>query len=264
MKQVLLMAVLAAGLLLTGCSKDSENNGMETKGNTEQKTQTLTKEQIVGVWRNGDYWVSFSEDGFMCGYLSDKCIVEGGYEVFQDQIIVVSDFFEHNITAFKITDVTDKTLECNVKYSEIDGTSLKDAEGTMTFTKSQEQPTACENEIIGKFFQFDSVYESTINYSYWPDYYKGMVNCHSEGMFNKDGSTTRHFALILKDGTPEWGLQMHMRDFYVYLAPYVYLIEFHDDNKYSIEHLHYILHPYDIQKMKVYFDSDGKINITES
>ena len=92
MKQVLLMAVLAAGLLLTGCSKDSENNGMETKGNTEQKTQTLTKEQIVGVWRNGDYWVSFSEDGFMCGYLSDKCIVEGGYEVFQDQIIVVSDF----------------------------------------------------------------------------------------------------------------------------------------------------------------------------
>lgn len=33
MKQVLLMAVLAAGMLLTGRSKDSENNDMETKGN---------------------------------------------------------------------------------------------------------------------------------------------------------------------------------------------------------------------------------------
>ena len=58
MRQVLFMAVLAAGMLLAGCSKDSENNGMETK-----QQQILTKEQIMGVWRNGDYWVSFDGNG---------------------------------------------------------------------------------------------------------------------------------------------------------------------------------------------------------
>ena len=247
-----------AGMMLAGCSKD-ESSEETRKGNDME--QTLTKEQIVGVWRSGDYWVSFAEDGFMCGYLSDKCIVEGGYEVSQNQITVKGDYFSNDVTTFSINTINDEKLECDVKYSEIGGTSLKDAEGVMSFMKSQEQPTACENEIIGKFFQFDSVYESTIHDSNWtwPDYYKGMVNCHSEGMFNKDGSTTRHFALIQKDGTPEWGLQMHMRDFYVYLAPYVYLIEFHDDEKYSIELLLYVLHSYDIQKMKVSFDSDGKI-----
>ena len=58
MKQVLFMVMLAADMLLAGCSQDSENYDMETK-----RQQTLTKEQIIGVWRNGDYWVSFDGNG---------------------------------------------------------------------------------------------------------------------------------------------------------------------------------------------------------
>lgn len=162
MKQVLLMTVLAAGMLLVGCSKE-DSNGMETKENTEQ-TQALTKEQIVGVWRNGDYWVSFAEDGFMCGYLSDKCIVEGNYQVLHDQIIVVSDFFVNNITVFKITSVTNESLTCDLKFSNIEinsianedeaiwkeSMSLKSIEATMSFSRTELQPTARENEIAGK------------------------------------------------------------------------------------------------------------------
>lgn len=252
------MAVLAAGMLLTGCSKDSENKGMKTKGNTEQ-TQTLTVEQIVGVWRNGDYWMSFAEDGFMCGYLSEKCIVEGGYKVIQDQVIVVSDFFENNITSFKVTSVTNDRLTCDVKYSEIEGLTLKVAEGKMTFAKSQELPTARENEIIGKVFEFSSIYESLINNSLWPDFFKGEVNCQSEGLFNKNGSTNRHFAIILPNGLINWDFEMHMKDFYVYLSPNIYWIEYHDDERYGIEHQWYKLHSYDIQKKEVSFNSEGKI-----
>ena len=37
MKQVFFMAVLAAGMLLTGCSKDSENNNQETKKIMEEQ-----------------------------------------------------------------------------------------------------------------------------------------------------------------------------------------------------------------------------------
>lgn len=54
MKQVLLMAVLAAGMLLTGCSKDSE----ETVNGDVEKQELLSnmKEHIVGTWKHdGDF-----------------------------------------------------------------------------------------------------------------------------------------------------------------------------------------------------------------
>lgn len=41
------MVALVVGMMLAGCSKEDVN--METKGNTEQ-AQTLTKDQIVGVF----------------------------------------------------------------------------------------------------------------------------------------------------------------------------------------------------------------------
>lgn len=48
---------ITAMLMMAGCSKE-DTNDMETK-----RQQTLTKEQIIGVWRNGDYWVSFDGNG---------------------------------------------------------------------------------------------------------------------------------------------------------------------------------------------------------
>ena len=75
MKQILIMTMLAAGMLLAGCSKDESENVEEPRKENVME-QTLTKEQIVGVWRSGDYWVSFSEDGYCGAYLSNKCVAE--------------------------------------------------------------------------------------------------------------------------------------------------------------------------------------------
>jgi opacity protein-like surface antigen len=60
MKQVLLMAVLAAGMLLTACSKDSEdtvNRDMEKEQITKkQELLNNMKEHIVGTWEHdGDF-----------------------------------------------------------------------------------------------------------------------------------------------------------------------------------------------------------------
>ena len=268
MKQVLLMAVLAAGMLLVGCSKDGDN-GMETKDNTEQ---TLTKEQIVGVWRNGDYWVSFAEDGFMCGYLSDKCIVEGGYEVFQDQIIVVSDFFDNNITAFKINSVTEERIECNVKYSEMEINSienedeaiwkesinLKSTEATMSFIRSDVQPTTRENEIVGKRFEYYSVYPLNPKISFGD--YSGDINCLSEGVFDDKGSMQRMITGLTPEGKLVYHLVFHKKGFYVYLAPHVYFAEFRDES-YGVS-MPWLLIPLgNIQKMEVSLDQSGKIHL---
>lgn len=57
MKQVFIMALLAAGMLLTGCAKDSENNGMEETGRylTSDEIRELLMPLLVGTWvHDGD------------------------------------------------------------------------------------------------------------------------------------------------------------------------------------------------------------------
>ena len=59
MRQTLVLTMaLIAGLALAGCEKEDSSEEQKNRNNMEQ-TNDLTKEQIVGVWRSGDYWVSF-------------------------------------------------------------------------------------------------------------------------------------------------------------------------------------------------------------
>ena len=272
MNRTLLFTIALVATVLAGCSKDSESMEEQERNNMEQ-TNALTKEQIVGVWRRGDYWVSFSEDGFMCGYLSDKCIVEGGYTIFQDQIIVVSDFFENNITAFKITDISDGKLECSVKYSEIkinsiveedplvykETMSLKSVETTMSFAKSKERPTDRENEIVGKRFQYYSIYTLNPELSFGGI---GDMDCLSDGMFNDKGAIQRMIFALMPDGNPNIYIGHYTKGFYVYLSPYVYFIERRDES-YGVSIPMLIIQNYNIQKKEVSFDQSGIIHLSE-
>lgn len=59
------MAVLVAGMLLTGCSKDSEDNQETRKTMEEQTIKDVLKQNIVGSWiLTGNYETS-STDGFV-------------------------------------------------------------------------------------------------------------------------------------------------------------------------------------------------------
>lgn len=60
------MAVLAAGMMMVGCSKDSENNNQETRKIMEEQTiKDVLKQNLVGKWMlTGNYETS-STDGFV-------------------------------------------------------------------------------------------------------------------------------------------------------------------------------------------------------
>lgn len=80
MRQVLFMAVLAAGMLLAGCSKE-EDNGMGTKNGTEQVLADM-KQHIVGTWEH--------DGDFICADLSELSgtikdgIITGCASTFED------------------------------------------------------------------------------------------------------------------------------------------------------------------------------------
>lgn len=157
MKQVLFMAMLAAGLMLAGCAKE-DSSGMETKDNTGQ--QALIKEQIVGVWRNGDYWVSFSEDGFMCGYISDKCIMEGDYNI-DGNTVIVSDGYRlirayGKNTSFAVNSISESKLSLTATYNDLtilyrgDEGLIHQITQNYSFERTQETPCIKNNPLIGK------------------------------------------------------------------------------------------------------------------
>ena len=108
----------------------------------------MTKEQIVGVWRNGDYWVSFAEDGYMSAYLSDKCIAEGDYTIVKDTVKAESSMYYH-FTDFIVKHITTTTLDCAVVLNAFDG-SFSPKVNDYTFTKTEEEPCPKNHRLIGK------------------------------------------------------------------------------------------------------------------
>lgn len=149
MKQVLTIALLTA-MMLAGCAKE-ESSEEPRKGNDME--QTLTKEQIVGVWRSGDYWVSFSEDGFMCGYLSDKCITEGDYTI--DGDTVKAENSEINfVTKFLMHNVSSVNMDNTITYYDFGENDGEVVTKNFTFTKSSEEPCSKNNALIGKSFSY--------------------------------------------------------------------------------------------------------------
>lgn len=208
MKQVLFMVVIAAGMLLAGCSKDSEINEMVTTGNTEQ-TQALTKEQIVGVWRSSDYWVSFSENGFMSAYLSNECIAEGDFVIEKDTVKAESSELYY-CTKFLIKHADMNNLECAATFYELG----KKAEITkdFVFSKTDEQPCTKENELIGKSFQYD-MGDIRIDY-FKKDIAPGTAHCRVGNYF-----------LTSRDLIAGNIIVERIYDYYVYLPPYMYYNE---------------------------------------
>lgn len=153
---ILLTVALVAGMMLAGCSKD-ESNMEETKG------QTLTKEQIVGVWRSGDYWVSFSSDGYMSAYLSDKCIAEGDYTIDGDTVKVTDGIWRNTYwgmgnTHFEVAKISEGSLTATATFTDLSVMYYYSEETevahtlrqTYTFSKTSETPCSRNNVLIGK------------------------------------------------------------------------------------------------------------------
>ena len=148
MKQVLFMAMLAAGLMLAGCGKE-DTNDIETK-----QQQTLTKEQIIGVWRNGDYWVSFSESGYASAFLKLgdlEMIDDGDYRLSGDTIFTMASPWLLFETPYAVNYVTDTEISLTVEHVEV-GVSDTRRKDTVILQKSQVVPCERNDGLAGKFF----------------------------------------------------------------------------------------------------------------
>lgn len=152
------MAVLAAGMMMAGCSKE-DTNDMETK-----RQQTLTKEQIIGVWRNGDYWVSFSESGYASAFLKLgdlEMIDEGDYRLNGDTIVTLASPWLLYETPYVVNSVTDGEISLTVEHVEpcVPDTRRKD---TIILQKSHAVPCERNDGLARKFFYITGgIFENT-------------------------------------------------------------------------------------------------------
>lgn len=233
MKKTLLFTLALVSVMLIGCSKSEDNIG------DPEAEQALTKEQIVGVWRNGDYWVSFSEDGYMTAYLSDKCIASGDFIIDKDTVIAESSMFYYT-TKFLVNELEDKSLSCTIEYVEmtLPGTyqDFQRKEKNFSFTKTDEHPYPKKNELTGRKFKYpmDVVV---------PDY-----GSKRDTLVGESVCEIKTYFYIERGIWTANQLREFGQDYYVYRPPFLYYYELH-------------ISPYNaskdiINKLRLEFDED--------
>lgn len=201
------MIATAVIVLMASCSK---SDGEPTRDTPKYKTTT---DNIVGVWRSGDHWVSFSEDGFMSAYLNDKCIAEGDYTIDGDTIKAESTFLMTDVK-FYITSKADNSLSCTVMFYDME--KFKLLTESRTFAKSQDEPCKKPNRLIGKTF----VYKTDVKYV--GDGFPPALWIKSGHV---EGNIDNHFLMSRSYYNHENVLVDHSIDYYVYLPPYIYYFE---------------------------------------
>ncbi|MBQ9646161.1 MAG: hypothetical protein IJV24_07380 [Prevotella sp.] len=145
---VLTIALLAVMMMaVTGCSKEDSEDNMEQK-------QALVKDKIVGVWRNGVYWVSFSESGYASAFLEldgNEIINEGDYRLSGDTIITKSSPWWHE-TPYTVNHVTDTKISMTVEYFTPGWHDLPIRKGTVVLKRCQDTPCERHDGLAGKIF----------------------------------------------------------------------------------------------------------------
>lgn len=212
------MAVLAAGMLLAGCSKE-ESSEEQNRNNMEQ-TNTLTKEQIVGVWRSGDYWVSFSESGYNSAFLNingDERIDEGSYTIKGDTVEV-----EHTLyfgeTRYVINSISSTSLQMTIAYNYYPFYPSDDNDfwiyAPITLSKTTDIPCEKNDGLDG------TTYENETTFTYEGNAYDvtHANTIHSDGhyiLYSIDYHGNKPYSSY--GGVPMGGMK-----FYIYLKPYLY------------------------------------------
>lgn len=146
-------AAIAIAVALAGCSKSED--GTETVKNMDP---IVTKEQITGVWRSGEYWISFSADGYNSAYFpieNDERIDEGTYAIEGDTVTVASQLY-YSWTKYIIKSISESSMAVEIVYSFYGYTRFADDEyevkKTLTLTKSNDTPCKKDDGLDKKSF----------------------------------------------------------------------------------------------------------------
>ena len=243
---------LMAGMMLAGCSKSDDDPTPQYK---------LTKDNIVGVWRSGDYWASFSSDGYMSAYLSDKCIAEGDYTVDGDTVKVDDGYQWIKVfgkkTRFIINSISNSTLSLTATYNNLHNLYVGDENlehqvtQSYTFSKSQDAPCTKSNPLVGRVCKIPM----NIWYSKWDNDVSHYVPALTQGTCTITAESYNLMDVwilpIIDDGNNAGD---HLKYLYVYLPPKLYMISIGQNGGY-----------YEYSRpLKIYeptFNSDGSLTI---
>lgn len=167
-KMLLMLSVVFSMIAITACS-----NGDSPINEDEQGTEQL--QSIVGTWENGNYFVSFGDDGFYSAYIADEFIDSGDYKQTDDEVTCSNIYFNRK-TIYTINDLSEVEMDVEVKYIDLYG---KQQSKKMTFTKSDNEVASKSNTLAGKSMTTQSSYFGTITRSFTS--YNSGVKSASKG-----------------------------------------------------------------------------------
>lgn len=187
----MIMLVVMAQSLMVACGDDGDDNNQP-----KPPTYKIHDNNIVGVWKNGNYFVSFSSDNFNSSILSTSYLDEGDYSVNGDTIIVRNSYFNHQ-TRYVVKSISEFSLNIEISYIDYLG---KENIVNKNFTKTTDIPCSKSHNLIGK----------TYNASYAG--YKGLQH------WNKVFSTYNIITCTCTDA----GSYTPFTCYYIYLPPKIY------------------------------------------
>ena len=145
------------------------------------------KSDIVGVWENGNYFLSLSKDGFLTSYFAERYLDSGDYTIKDDKQIICSNLYYAKPTYYNILSVANNKMTVSIEYVDVNGNNQKKE---MTFTKSDKDASTKENPLTGKIFTtyFSSTNTTKVTYSF---------NTYYTGTKTADGGTMKKYPMAV-------------------------------------------------------------------
>ena len=138
-----MLPMLAVLFIISSCSKDEiENN------------DDLSSPSIIGTWEDGNYFVSFGEDGFYSAYIADEFIDSGDYDQTENEISCLNNYFNRE-TIYTIKNISDTEMNVEISYVDLHG---ERKHKTLNLTKSNDAIVSRSNTLSGKSITTYSAY----------------------------------------------------------------------------------------------------------
>ena len=234
---------MAVMMMATGCSKSEES--------MEESKAGITLQDLTGVWRSGDYFVSFSADGYVAAHLGSQHLVTDDLVVGDEEnfFYAIGGFSGGEYAQFMINDFDGKQMTCHVKLRDGMEGAYTVSEKDMAFTKSADTPVGRTNVLVGKTFSYASSY----------GLYSGeTISGQCSGTFI-DHRRIRRQTTPDRDGVEP----MYYLDHYAYLPPYIYYIENFDYWEHQPIYHVTAIPPQDVLKRRVTINTDGTVTFSE-
>lgn len=160
MRHILFFMVVAISqiLLFGSCGKESDDKNEIIEDVLEEDKEL----PIIGTWANGNYFVSFSNEGYYSAYIADTFIDSGTYERIDDEINCFNNYFQRH-TEYTIKDLSDSEMTLIIKYIDVWGNENKNE---MTLIKTDGDIISKNNTLTGKSISWLSNYFGTITMTF--------------------------------------------------------------------------------------------------